>query len=211
MTKIVQIAATVEETPLTVDVTGAPGSAGVAVSHTAKSSSVTLSNTSRGCDMQYKVGSGSWVDLERGCGIDLPIDFSATSLYLRRSTLDGGPATASLNVEGLPTLSVSNTTVPTKADGVPVPVGASFTLTAEDDDTVFACTADLTITIPAGLTPRPSIAAIPPASGNVTIVVTGGAQANGGTSPVVRSRASNPAGVAVVPYVDADGYGVSGS
>lgn len=211
MTKIVQIAATVEETTLTVDVTGAPGSAGVAVSHTAKSSSVTLSNTSRGCDMQYKVGSGSWADLERGCGIDLPIDFSATSLYLRRSTLDGGPATASLNVEGLPTLNVSNTTVPTKADSVPIQVGTSFALSAADDGRVFACTAALTVTIPAGLTPRPAVAIIPPPSGNLSIAVSGGAQINGATTTLTRSRASNLAGVAVQPYVDADGYGVSGS
>ena len=109
MTKFVQVVATVEEAAIAaVAVTGAPGGAGDAVVYTTQSSAATLSNTSRGCDVQYKVGGGAWTDLERGCGIDLAIDFSTTSLYLRRSTLDGGPATCSLSIDGMPVVRVAN-------------------------------------------------------------------------------------------------------
>ncbi len=95
--------------------------------------------------------------------------------------------------------------------GAGIPVASSFSLTSADDGKVFACTAALTITIQAALSPRPSVVVIPPPSGNVSIAVSGGAQLNGATTTLTRSRASNLAGVAVVPYVDADGYGVSGS
>lgn len=108
MTKIVQVVATVEETLLPVSVTGAPAGAGVAVAYTTQSTSLSLTNTSLGCDVQYKVASGAWLDLERGCGIDIAIDFSTTALYLRRSTIDGGPATCSLSIDGVPVVRVSN-------------------------------------------------------------------------------------------------------
>lgn len=112
MTKFVPIVATVSETSLAaVAVTGAPGGAGDAVVYTTQSSAATLSNNSRGCDVQYKVGSGAWTDLERSCGIDLAIDFSTTPLYLRRSTLDGGPATCSLSIDGMPVVQVANQTL----------------------------------------------------------------------------------------------------
>lgn len=95
--------------------------------------------------------------------------------------------------------------------GSGIPVASSFSLTSADDGKVFSCTAALTITIQATLSPRPSVIVIPPPSGNVSIAVSGGAKLNGATTTLTRSRASNLAGVAVVPYVDADGYGVSGS
>ena len=90
-------------------------------------------------------------------------------------------------------------------------VGANFTLSETDDGQVFNCTTAITATIPAGLTPRPSVAFIPPPTGNLSIAVSGGANLNGATTTLTRNRASNPAGVAVMPYVDSDGYGVSGS
>lgn len=90
-------------------------------------------------------------------------------------------------------------------------VSTSFTLTAADDGKVINCTTALTITIPAALSPRPNIAVIPPASGNVSIAVTGGAQINGATTTLTRARAGNPAGFVIQPYSESDGYGVSGS
>lgn len=211
MTKIVRIAATVEETTLPVDVTGVPGGAGVAVAYTTKSTAVTVSNNSLGADVQYKIGSGSWLDLERGCGADVAINFSATSLYLRRATLDGGPASVSLNIEGLPTLIVGATSVFTKADARPIPLSGDLVVTAQDDGKVYACTTALTMTFPAGLSPRPAVVGIPPPTGNLSFAVSGGAQVNGATSTLTRSRSSNPAGVVIQPYVDSDGYGASGS
>lgn len=96
------------------------------------------------------------------------------------------------------------------ADNV-VPVTASFTVAATDDGKVFAFTTAATATIPAGLSPRPNFIVIPPPSGNASIAVSGGAQVNGATATLTRSRASNFAGVAVVPYSDSDGYGVNGA
>ena len=92
-----------------------------------------------------------------------------------------------------------------------IELNSNMTLQASDDEKVYACTAALTVTIPAGLTPRPAVVIIPPPSGNLSIAVSGGAQINGATTTLTRSRASNLAGVAVQPYVDAYGYGVSGS
>ena len=92
-----------------------------------------------------------------------------------------------------------------------VSVSAGFAVTAADDGKTFTCTTALTITIPASLSPRPSFIVNPPASGNVSLDPTGAAELNGAGTTITRSRASNPAGVAVIPYAESDGYGVSGS
>ena len=92
-----------------------------------------------------------------------------------------------------------------------VSLNADRTIRASDDGRQFTCTTALTITIPASLSPRPSFVAHPPASGNLSIAVSGGAQINGSTATLTRSRANNFAGVAVVAYAESDGYGVSGS
>jgi hypothetical protein len=92
--------------------------------------------------------------------------------------------------------------------GAGIPVAISFSLTSADDGKVFACTAALTITIPATLSPRPSVIVIPPPSGNVSIAVSGGAQLNGATTTLTFSRANSPAGIEVTPYAEYDGYGV---
>lgn len=94
---------------------------------------------------------------------------------------------------------------------VPVTLSANYTVTADDDGVIFTCTTALTITVPASLSPRPSFIVNPPASGNASIAVSGGANINGATTTLTRSRASNPAGIAVVAYAESDGYGVSGS
>ena len=92
-----------------------------------------------------------------------------------------------------------------------ISISANRTIVAEDDGLVFACTTALTITIPSALSPRPNIAVIPPASGNVSIAVSGGANINGATTTLTRARAANPAGFVITPYSESDGYGVSGS
>ena len=92
-----------------------------------------------------------------------------------------------------------------------VPLSTDTTIRADDDGIAFQCTTALTITIPASLSPRPSFIVNPPAADNASIAVSGGANINGATTTLTRSRASNVAGVAVVPYAESDGYGVSGS
>ena len=85
------------------------------------------------------------------------------------------------------------------------------TITADDDQKQFTCTTALIITIPASLSPRPSFVVNPPATGAASIAVSGGAQINGATTTLTRSRANNPAGFVVTAYAESDGYGVSGS
>lgn len=95
--------------------------------------------------------------------------------------------------------------------GDPVTVSADRTIAASDDGKVFNLTVAATLTIPASLSPRPSFIVNPPASGNVSIAVSGGANINGATTTLTRARSANVAGFAVVAYAESDGYGVSGS
>lgn len=96
-----------------------------------------------------------------------------------------------------------------KAD--PITLTGDRTITADDDGAVFACSTALTLTIPAGLSPRPSFVADPPPTGNLSIAVSGATTINGATTTLTRTRASNPAGVGVLAHQDSDSYGVSGS
>lgn len=95
--------------------------------------------------------------------------------------------------------------------GAVVSISTDTLITAADDGRIFNLTAAATLTISASLSPRPSFIVNPPASGNASIAVSGGANVNGATTTLTRSRSSNPAGVAVVAYSESDGYGVSGS
>jgi hypothetical protein len=92
-----------------------------------------------------------------------------------------------------------------------ISLSANRLITAADDGAVFSCSTALTITIPAGLSPRPSFAVDCPPTGSLTIAVSGGALINGATVSLTRSRATNPAGVVVLSHLDADSYGVSGA
>lgn len=92
-----------------------------------------------------------------------------------------------------------------------VTLSGAYILKASDDGRVFICSTAITVTIPAGLSPRPNVAFIPPASGNVSMAVSGGATINGATTTLTRARSANPAGFIVQPYSESDGYGVSGS
>ena len=89
-------------------------------------------------------------------------------------------------------------------------VSSSRTITAADDGKILQCSAGITLTLPAGLSPRPRFG-VEFDSGTITIAVSGGATANGGTSSVTRSITYNPAGFAVIPRAGSDGYGVSGA
>ncbi len=93
----------------------------------------------------------------------------------------------------------------------PTLVTGSRALTASDDGTLLECSTALTLTIHAGLSPNPSIVVIPPASGVLTIAVSGGATVNGGTASITRSRAQNPAGVVIQPYNASNTYAASGA
>lgn len=99
MQKKISISATVEQTQLSVSVTGAPAGAGVAVGHTLPSSNVTITNTSLSCDVQYQTGAGPWLQLKKTQGVDVAVNLAITSLNLRRASLDGGPCTVDLVIE----------------------------------------------------------------------------------------------------------------
>ena len=88
---------------------------------------------------------------------------------------------------------------------------SSFTLAASDDGKVFNVTTAITVTFPAGLSPKPNVGFVLPPSGSLTIAVSGGANINGATTTLTRARSANPAGIVVQPYTESDGYGVSGS
>lgn len=96
-------------------------------------------------------------------------------------------------------------------NGATVSLSADYTIGADDDKKTFTLTAAAILTIPASLSPRPAFVVVPPASGNASIAVSGGATINGATTTLTRSRASNVAGFVVQPYAESDGYGVSGS
>lgn len=89
-------------------------------------------------------------------------------------------------------------------------VSSSRAVTAADDGKILQCSAGITLTLPAGLSPRPRFG-VEFDSGTITIAVSGGATANGATSSVTRSITYNPAGFAVIPRAGSDGYGVSGA
>lgn len=89
----------------------------------------------------------------------------------------------------------------------------AYTLTPFDDGVQFLCSTDLSVTTPTGLgSLSPTAVVVPPLSGNLTVVPTGGTTINGAASSVTRDFLTNPLGVAISPnpYVATD-YIVSGS
>jgi hypothetical protein len=86
-------------------------------------------------------------------------------------------------------------------------LNGDYRLTATDDGKCFACLGPLTVTVPLGLYPRPTVCVMPPASGNLSIA----GMLNGSSQTVMRSRANNSAGVCIAAYQDADNYGVGGN
>lgn len=92
----------------------------------------------------------------------------------------------------------------------PLPLSTGYTLTAADDGKRYYCTTALTVTIPENLATEPEVVILPPASGNLTIAVTGTATLNGAALPLTRTRAGNPVGVVISPHTgQTNAYGVS--
>ncbi len=92
-----------------------------------------------------------------------------------------------------------------------VDVSSSRAITSADDGALWRCTTALTLTIAAGLSPKPNLIVQPPPSGNLTIAVTGGATINGAASSINRTQASNWSGVGIVSLIGTDAYGVGGA
>jgi hypothetical protein len=90
-------------------------------------------------------------------------------------------------------------------------LSANYTLKASDDQTSFSCTAALTVSIPDGLSPRPTVTIVPPPTGNLSIAMLGAETLNGALTTLTRTRANNPAGIVVAGYRDAAAYGASGT
>lgn len=93
----------------------------------------------------------------------------------------------------------------------PLADSSSRALTAADNGRRLAPTAALTYTIPAGLSPMPSFSVDCPASGTISIAVSGGATINGAGTTLTRTRASNPVGFVVQAHSEPNSYGVSGA
>jgi len=91
-----------------------------------------------------------------------------------------------------------------------VPLSAALTVSSSDDGKVYESTTAVTVTIPQGLSPKPAVVFIPK-GGTITVAVTGSATINGAATSLARTLANNPAGFVVQPYLDANGYGASGS
>lgn len=92
-----------------------------------------------------------------------------------------------------------------------IPLSADYTLTASDNGKTFVCSTALTITVPSGLSPMPSVIVWPPSSGNTSVARGGSATLNGASTTLTRSLSSNPIGFAIAATPAADAYGVSGS
>lgn len=90
-------------------------------------------------------------------------------------------------------------------------LSSNYTVKALDNNRIYYCTTALTVTVPAGLSPRPSVIFLPPPSGNLSIAVSGATTLNGAATTLTRTRAANPSGVVLFAYLDAEGYGVSGA
>lgn len=107
---------------------------------------------------------------------------------------------------------IQTSPTPGGATSVAVSLSASRTIAAADDSTTFNCTTALPIVFPNGLSPKPSVIAVPPATGNLTLTPTGGATLNGSASSITRTFANNRLGVAITPNpYDVNDYSVSGS
>lgn len=90
-------------------------------------------------------------------------------------------------------------------------LSTNYTLTAADNGKAFNVTANITVTAPSGLSPRPEVLFTAPPTGVFTLTPTGGTKLNNATASMTFSRDTNPAGVVMRPYSEYDGYGVSAS
>lgn len=82
-----------------------------------------------------------------------------------------------------------------------IPLNGPYTLQATDHNKSFQALVPLTITVPAGLVPRPTVGLMPPPTGNLTLA---------GQVAGTRALTANPAGVCLSGYPSSDAYGLSG-
>ncbi len=138
------------------------------------------------------------------------IDLKNTTV---QNTTPGVVFGASSNSAGAPALYGAQAIAEMAAAGTTsTALSSNYTLTTADNGRVFHCTTALTVTIPGGLSPRPSVIIDCPPTGNLSIAVSSTATMNGGsTTTITRSRANNPGGVRIQAHQDADDYGVTGS
>jgi len=145
-------------------------------------------------------------------GIATGATANATNAELRdRATHTGTQAAGTIT--GLATVATSGaysdlSGLPTASLDV-VDVSSSRSVTAADDGKMLRATTAITLTWPSGLSPQPNILVMPPASGSVSLAASG-TTLNAASTTLTRSRAANPAGVAVMSQ-GANAYGVSGA
>ena len=95
--------------------------------------------------------------------------------------------------------------------GTKTPVAASRNITSADSGLFLVPVAGVVLTIPLGLTPAPSFSVACPATGLVTVAVSGGATINGGILALTRARTTNTVGFSVFAHAETNAYGVSGT
>ncbi len=93
--------------------------------------------------------------------------------------------------------------------GTVIRLAADYTLSSADDQRTFHASTTLTVTVPKGMNPQPSVIIDCPLSGTLSIA-SNGTLLNGATTTLTRTRANNPIGVAITQHTTPDSYGVSG-
>lgn len=84
-----------------------------------------------------------------------------------------------------------------------------FSLASVDDNSILYPDGACVITVQAGLSPMPNVGFVAPPTGSITIR-TSGATVNGDVVDIVRNRATDPAGFALVPLGVPDTYSLTG-
>lgn len=100
--------------------------------------------------------------------------------------------------------------VPALVSGTGIPVLSSRSIAANESGSLLWPAAGVNLTVPAGLTPKPSISFDCPATGSVTITPGVGVLINNSGAPITRSRANNPVGFILVAHQEENSYGLSG-
>jgi hypothetical protein len=202
-------------------ITAAPGGAGVQITHTAATSLVVLRNIgSAKWDVEYRVGSGEWLALGPLKSVSLTINLATTALRVRRGENSPLSTDVLLTLEGVPgSLLVGDPGIAPPEPVPPVPGDGiqdadSLTLAPADADTVRIAAGTQTYTINAATAwaVGKGVAIFLPASGTVSVAVTGGPTINGGTSTLTRTLAGNALGYVVLNRIaGADAYSLSGA
>jgi len=120
----------ITSTSSTVQVSGALGSAGVALTAT-PSASVEISVPPNSAPVAYKVGADAWRVLDGGQGVSLPINLSLTTVLVRKASTVAGSVPLRMTVNLLTQTRTGSgdlvaepivfvgTTAPSNADGRP--------------------------------------------------------------------------------------------